>query len=333
MNEFSKTEALKRLRTIAAQARVAVGGSSAWRIEVGHRTQNVVLDTVTRDSELMHEHDDLNDFDDLPDAAKREHVRTHGAVVHLYLSKPEGFGAWRDFWLEDVVIGWMGTSDEPARLVNVNGRNIETRVGGGSDDDVMHECAACGTPTTVMGDDGEFYCAEHMSMSGVTADGDPIRECYWCGDVGATQLCTDGEFYCAEHLHVGGGTAPESCDDDRVYDGAEMPAYNARLALRAIREYVEEAQHGEDFPNDSLDALLDDIRAWVDAYPAFARVELSMHRYDDGTGIAVDGIDYDGDEFAHEFCDAEFALMFDTLHRSNGFSYDEIAAAIPGDIN
>lgn len=118
MQQFTKTEALARLRTLGTECRRQLGLPSNARAEVGHRYIEVVTLDPTTDS-VYAEGDDLRDFAPLPDAAGADHVRTHGAIVHLYLSQTTGFGRYAERELVDVLVCWMGTPDQ-APIANVD---------------------------------------------------------------------------------------------------------------------------------------------------------------------------------------------------------------------
>jgi hypothetical protein len=120
-NTFTKTEALKRLRKLAATARRIEGVGKRCRAEIGTRTVSVRSNTVP--VEPIADADDLDDFIDLDFAAKFDDVTGPGMVVHIYITgTPDGYGG---FELTDVLTGWMGTKDAAPVIIMRDGRVIE----------------------------------------------------------------------------------------------------------------------------------------------------------------------------------------------------------------
>lgn len=111
MTDFSKTEALRRLRVLAAEARRNLGLPRNAPAEVGERLIPLVIEDIEEPYTVFVDGDDLDDFVSLPGAA-RGHARQQGAVVHLYIYSA---GPWRE--LEDVVVGWMGTHRDAPVLI------------------------------------------------------------------------------------------------------------------------------------------------------------------------------------------------------------------------
>jgi hypothetical protein len=125
MTMFTKTEALKRLRALAAEARLYERLPRTSPVEVGLRCDPVVTDDPFRDGvEWYGPDDDLADYRSFKEAAVDPSVAGHGAIVHIYLSEQRGFGVEDYSELRNVVMGWMGTPTEPAVLLSVPGRTI-----------------------------------------------------------------------------------------------------------------------------------------------------------------------------------------------------------------
>lgn len=109
---FSKTETLRRLRVLAAAARIEYRQPRNAVAEVGLRCRPVVFDNLRFAGPLIDPNDDLSDTVSLVDAAYDDTVSVFGAVVHIYITSR----GW-DGELEGVGIGWMGTpTDAPEWL-------------------------------------------------------------------------------------------------------------------------------------------------------------------------------------------------------------------------
>jgi len=121
-NRFTKTEALRRLRVLAAEARDATHNSSRAPAEVGLRTRPVVSPTVPTHRGCYHPEDDLSHHASFREAATDPEVATHGAVVHIYIDRCLKFmGGAPEYELDSVVVGWMGTPDTEPVLIDCNG--------------------------------------------------------------------------------------------------------------------------------------------------------------------------------------------------------------------
>ena len=119
--QFTKTDALLRLRACAAHMRNIEGQPSNARCEVGSRIVPVVTPQPPSHDEAFPADDDLVDFEALKYAAKDDHVRTHGAVVHMYLYEPDGFDDYVSSELVNVAVFWMGTPDAHPYCVDFPG--------------------------------------------------------------------------------------------------------------------------------------------------------------------------------------------------------------------
>lgn len=119
---FSKTEARRRLRLLAKEARRRCGLPRNTLAEVGHRIVPVAIGHYPGMDERVYadEGDDLDTLEHLG-TVDDPRVRAHGAIVHLYLSRVNHWGQE----LSDVCVGWMGTPDADPALVDTNGRRIE----------------------------------------------------------------------------------------------------------------------------------------------------------------------------------------------------------------
>lgn len=119
---FTMTETKQRLRNLAAAARIAEDAPVNAPVEIGLRALPIALDHVDPSTSLYADgDDDLDDFYSVREASHLPDVRREGAIVHLYVYRVE-HGNWRD--LLGVVIAWMGTATEPARLVQIGGQRI-----------------------------------------------------------------------------------------------------------------------------------------------------------------------------------------------------------------
>lgn len=122
---FTKTETLKRLRTIAHEARLRTQLPRNARVEVGLRcVPLVIVDPIAAES-FYADGDDLEEQLDFSWAARESSVQQHGALVHLYFSVRDGFDG--EFELREIVVGWMGDDEHAAQLVDVNGVRIVER--------------------------------------------------------------------------------------------------------------------------------------------------------------------------------------------------------------
>jgi hypothetical protein len=121
---FTKTEALRRLRKLAAEARRVERVPRNARVEVGER--NVPVVSMTVPATFYAEGDDLDSCLPFADAVDRPGrfdlplVAGPGYVVHLYVST---VGPWGEF--VGVCCGWMGTADAEPVLLDADGRPLE----------------------------------------------------------------------------------------------------------------------------------------------------------------------------------------------------------------
>lgn len=119
---FTKTETLRRLRLLAAEARAASYNARNAPTEVGLRTRPVVSATVPTHRGCYHPNDDLSHHVSFREASVDSEVATHGSVVHLYISRSCGFvGGVPDYELDTVAVGWIGTPDTGPVLIDCNG--------------------------------------------------------------------------------------------------------------------------------------------------------------------------------------------------------------------
>ena len=115
---FTKTETLRRLRMTVAECRKRSGLPSNSRIEVGIRTIPVAYDDLPTRDLVFFPGDDLAYHVDLADAASEPVVMVHGAVVHVYLSRPIGRG---EFELDNTCTVWLGTPEADPVVLHVPG--------------------------------------------------------------------------------------------------------------------------------------------------------------------------------------------------------------------
>lgn len=116
MKQFSKTEAYRRIASLAREAKRLEGLPNNVIAEVGTRWSSVHLDHYPEDDydAAIADDDDLDDLFHPYDAAGMDVHKQPGAVVHIYIRSSATFDRSE---LVDVYVGWMGTHDEPARLI------------------------------------------------------------------------------------------------------------------------------------------------------------------------------------------------------------------------
>lgn len=120
---FTPTETTLRLRALAAEARSRCRLPKNARIEIGTRAVPVVTLDDPQLVEWYADDDDLVDMLDLRQARSDDTVTAHGSIVHLYFSIRES--VTDDYFeLSDICVGWMGTPDKPAQLLDTNGTPI-----------------------------------------------------------------------------------------------------------------------------------------------------------------------------------------------------------------
>lgn len=119
---FTKTETLRRLRLLAAEARDASYNARTAPTEVGLRTRPIVSATVPTQRGCYPPDDDLSENISFKQAATDPDVATYGSVVHLYISRCCGFvGGTPDYELDTVAVGWLGTPNTDPVLIDCNG--------------------------------------------------------------------------------------------------------------------------------------------------------------------------------------------------------------------
>ena len=121
-NTFTKTEALRRLRATAADARRRCRLPKSAKCEIGLRIHPVATSNPEALDSYVEPHDDLDThvtFDEVNDY--RQTVE-HGAIVHLYLFERYDRYEWE---LRDVCVVWLGLPNVPARVLDVNGKRVE----------------------------------------------------------------------------------------------------------------------------------------------------------------------------------------------------------------
>jgi len=116
---FTAAEFRRRISKLVASS---VDGGRGFRVEIGVRTNPVVVDHHPTHDEVWLDDDDLKEF--ITPKSKvawldQEGVRRHGSVLHIYLSSTGEWGGE----LENTITVWMGTPDlDPVLIQDPGGR-------------------------------------------------------------------------------------------------------------------------------------------------------------------------------------------------------------------
>jgi len=111
-------------------ARQAEGTHQWTKVEVGVQKQRVNTKTVpytTHTADNSYGIASLDHKVTLQNATSIEHIAREGEVVHLFVYNDAG-GTGKEE-LQGVAVGWMGTKDEPPKLLAIDGKNIYNEKG------------------------------------------------------------------------------------------------------------------------------------------------------------------------------------------------------------
>ena len=119
------TETERRLRAAAKLMRQVNNLPANSKVEIGLRTvdQHMTAEQAEAARQMhrtgesfLPEHDDLDDFRSIEEAARRDEIRTPGYVVHLYAYQSMGFMMGQPEWeLYSVCCFWLG-DDGPVMI-------------------------------------------------------------------------------------------------------------------------------------------------------------------------------------------------------------------------
>jgi hypothetical protein len=120
MKQMTKAERLVRVRQIADAARKHAGVPSKARLQAGVDAPTVTTMTAPADGDDVSSLVDATDIDSYLTAPKWvKHCSAEGAIVTLYFETLASDG---EYELDTVAVGWIGTVEAPAVLMQVDGR-------------------------------------------------------------------------------------------------------------------------------------------------------------------------------------------------------------------